>query len=164
MREMYISPSRYGYDNDVYFYGNMAGVSRNGKWGFINREGTLIVPLQYDDIEIIDEGFAFVTGVMLKVNGRPTWGLINNEGKQIIPVKYDEIDLFNGGLARVRLNGHWGLVDEQGVEVAPTMYSEKEIVQLKALVATGEYSGTQEQQYREAHEEFQNWKKNKGKV
>ena len=38
----------------------MAGVNKEGQWGFINTEGKEIIPLTYDEIDDFDEkGFAF---------------------------------------------------------------------------------------------------------
>ena len=73
--------------------------------------------------------------------------------------KYDEVGEFYEGFAFVMLDGKCGFVNTEGKEVIPLKYDEKEWTQLQALVDTGEYGGTKEEQYKEAHEEFQIWKK-----
>ena len=96
---------------------------------------------------------------IVELNGK--WGIVNRKGEVILPVKYDNVPTldFSSGLVAVQLNGKWGFVNTEGKEVVPPMYNEKEWTQLKALVDTGEYKGTLEKQYKEAHEEFQIWKK-----
>ena len=56
--------------SDVLSYKNAIPVSRDGKWGFINTSGNIIVPFIFDHAVSSDGGTAFV-----KINGR--YGIIN---------------------------------------------------------------------------------------
>ena len=140
------------YDYVDEFYEGFAAVVLNGKWGFVNRKGEEVIPPKYDDVNDFYHGFARV-----QLNGK--YGFVNTEGVEIVPPMYDDVWNFNDGFAPVELNRKYGFINTQGEEVVPPMYNEKEWTQLKALVDTGEYKGTLEKQYKEAHEEFQIWKK-----
>ena len=138
--------------NEVYgFYNGFSKVELKGKWGLINTQGEEVIPPKYYTIDFRN-GLAVV-----RLNGKE--GFLNEKGKEVVPLKYDAVDYFHEGFARVELDNKWGFVNTKGVEVVPPMYNEKEWTQLKALVDTGEYEGTEEQQYNQAHEEFQIWKK-----
>lgn len=69
------------------FSDGMCWVQRNGKIGFVNRQGALSVPYHFRYAEDFTNGVARVSydGVY--------WGIINKKGWQIIPCKYkkDEI-------------------------------------------------------------------------
>ena len=110
---------------------------------------------KYDGAGGAYEGLAWV-----KLNGK--YGFVNLKGEEVVPPKYDDVGFFHENFASFRLNGNYGFVNTKGVEIVPPMYNEKEWTQLLVLVNTGKYKGTLEQQYGEAHEEFQIWKeKNK---
>lgn len=57
----------------TYFNGNRAGIKRNGKWGFYNRQGKLSIPHQFDEISHFHKNMAAVkTGgqvFMIDTNG-----------------------------------------------------------------------------------------------
>ena len=107
---------------------------------------------KYDQMYMFHDGFAIV-----ELNGK--CGFVNTQGVEVIPLKYDDVENFSEGFAPVELNRKYSLINKEGVEVVPLMYNEKEFTQLRALVDTGEYRGTKEEQYNQAHEEFQIWKK-----
>ena len=140
------------YDQMYMFHDGFAIVELNGKCGFVNTQGVEVIPLKYDDVENFSEGFAPV-----ELNRK--WGFVNRKGEELVPLKYDYVWDFSKGFAPVELNRKYSLINKEGVEVVPLMYNQKEFTQLRALVDTGEYEGTKEEQYNQAHEEFQIWKK-----
>ncbi|MEH2403701.1 WG repeat-containing protein [Nostoc sp.] len=89
------SSSRYWNDDESSsssssFSEGLAGAKLNGKWGFINQSGKLVIPYQYDKIQQFSGGVATV-----QVNG--FWGVIKPEGKWIIqPVYKSPIEFFQG--------------------------------------------------------------------
>ena len=53
-------------------------VSDNGKYGFSDKDGKIIIPVKYDFVlAFMEEGFAYV-----KINGKS--GKINSKGKEVI--------------------------------------------------------------------------------
>lgn len=88
---------------------------RNGKWGFINSRGQVVIGFQYDASRIFSEGLAAV-----RLNNK--WGYINTNGRVVVGFRYDESREFNEGLAAVRLNNKWGYIDTDGKVVIGFKY------------------------------------------
>ena len=110
------------------FCEGLARVNENNMYGFIDKTGKEVIPLNYY-VQAYDfnEGLAAVWGGDYQIydekGGWPTygddcrWGFIDKTGKLVIPFKYDECRSFSEGLAAVRLNDKWGYVDKTGKEV-----------------------------------------------
>lgn len=64
----------------------MAEVKQNGKWGFIDRKGNVVITPQFDSTDKFSGGIACVS-----LNGKQ--GLINKTGKFVIPAEYDMIEV-----------------------------------------------------------------------
>ena len=82
-------------------------VGIEGKWGYVDRIGTEVIPIMYDFAGDFSEGLAEV-----KLNGK--YGFIDKTGKEIIPIKFDYTSGFKNGRAGVKLEGKWGYIDKQG--------------------------------------------------
>jgi len=73
-------------------------IIRDGKMGYIDKAGKVIVTPQYDEAEIFYEGLAKVK----KVEGsKYGYGYINNKGQLVIPAEYASATHFSEGLALV---------------------------------------------------------------
>lgn len=123
----------------------------DGRWGFLNTVGILVVAPVFDDVTTFSEGLA-------AVNQRGKWGYIDHSGKVIIPLNYksawafhehkarvrpfDSPDCFVGtdgsvvasgewsaagdfseGLALVRIGNAFGYIDSTGTLTIPAVYS-----------------------------------------
>lgn len=66
------------YDEVYIFQEGLALVQQNGKYGYIDRTGTLIIPTQYDYAGAFSEGLAPV-----KQKGK--WGYIDRNGTWRLP-------------------------------------------------------------------------------
>mgnify|MGYP000294771211 FL=1 len=65
-------------------------VERNGKYGFINKKGKLVIPLMYED------AIGFASGYCAVQVGEK-WGYINEKNELVIPAIYDWAgDFYNG--------------------------------------------------------------------
>ena len=101
------------------FSEGLARVKQNGKWGYVNLKGEVVIPCVYDwglaDRAEFSEGLACV---------RKNWryGYINAEGEQVIPCIYDEADQFSEGHALVKQHKKYGFVNVKGEEVIPCIY------------------------------------------
>ena len=62
--------------------------------GYIDREGKVVIPPQFDDAYPFSEGLANV-----QIGGK--WGYINKQGEMVIEPKFDEPSSFKNGLALV---------------------------------------------------------------
>lgn len=90
---------------------------KNGKWGFINENGKLEIPFEYDFADF------FASNGLVKVKKNGKWGYINAKNKVVIPLQYDEAWHFSpNGLAPVKKNGKYGYIDAKGKVVIPLQY------------------------------------------
>jgi hypothetical protein len=87
----------------------------NGKWGFVDKSGTFVIPCKYDDAWHFSEGLASV-----KTGGK--WGFIDKSGTFVIPCKYDNARYFKEGLAPVKIGGKWGFIDKSDTLVISCKY------------------------------------------
>lgn len=94
----------------------MSPAKRNGKWGYITRNGVEKIAPKYDDAKSFSSDLGAV-----KLNGK--WGFINKLGNVVIPLKYDEVETFSHGNSIVKLNGKYGVINPKGVFVVPCKYS-----------------------------------------
>jgi hypothetical protein len=101
------------------FHEGLASVKINGKGGYIDKTGKLVIPLQFDFVGDFREGLARV-----KVKG--SLGYINKLGKFVIVTKLnaksDLIDDFSEGMARIEVNGKSGYIDKTGKQVIPPQF------------------------------------------
>ncbi|MBE9577584.1 WG repeat-containing protein [Moraxella sp. K1664] len=100
-------PQVVGYDFVNCLSEGLASVEQNGKWGFIDNTGKVVIPVQYDYVGYFSEGLATV-----KQNGK--FGFIDKTGKVVIPVQYDNAWVFENGKAEVSLNGEFFYIDKTG--------------------------------------------------
>jgi len=80
----------------------------NGKYGFIDASGKVIVPPIYNDAELFSEGLAAI------MNEDGLHGFINTKGEIILPLIYERADSFENGIAMVADRGGYQLIDKKG--------------------------------------------------
>lgn len=85
--------------------------------GFIDWEGKVVIPPEYDTVWDFSEGFA-------RVEKNDKMGFIDKTGKEITSLQYDNAAPFSEGLAAVMKNNKIGFVDTTGKEVIPCAYSD----------------------------------------
>lgn len=99
------------------FNHGLARVNKNGKAGFINTKGEIVIPLEYDELFIFSEGKAIA-------RKDKNWGFINEKNETVIPFEYDGLHQFLGGKAPVKLNEKWGYINAHGTVIVPIEYQE----------------------------------------
>jgi len=82
----------------------LSKVSKGNLYGYVDKEGKLVVPLIYDDAISFSEGFAAV-----HKNGK--WGFIDSTGKVVAEPQYEEVSSFYEGMAAVRKQNKFGFID-----------------------------------------------------
>ena len=125
--------------------------NKENKWGYINKEGTLIINFQFSDPGNYTDGKARVSdgkswGYIDK-NGKylinpqfddaykfsqelaaikqgKTWGFIDKSGKIVINPQFDDVWLFNEDLAAVRSSEKWGYIDKDGKYIINPQFDE----------------------------------------
>ena len=78
-----------GYDEVRLFASDQpAAVKKNGKWGFVSKEGEMVIEPTYEDADSFSLGYAPYCE-----NGK--WGCINENGVTLIQPEFDEIKPFS---------------------------------------------------------------------
>lgn len=106
------------YDSVYYYYlFHYSSVRRNGHFGALAPDGSLVVPAKYDSPVIfpLNENWAHTT------LGRKH-GFVHRDGKCIIPFEYEQAgDYWNGRVAVIK-DGKVGFLDNEGKLTIPCMY------------------------------------------
>ena len=100
------------------FQEGLARVRQNGKWGFIDKAGKIVIPCQFED----KLPFSFNKGLCrIKQNGK--WGFIDKTGKVVIPCQFDSVHIFfSGDGIIVSPNGKFGIIDKAGKILVPCQF------------------------------------------
>lgn len=87
---------------------NLFPVKRNGKLGFIDKTGRVVIQPQWDsDRSWFRDGLAIV-----EIDGK--CGFIDKTGKVVIQPRWDWAMSFSEGLACVEIDGKYGCIDKKG--------------------------------------------------
>jgi hypothetical protein len=85
-------------------------VRQDEKWGYIDREGGLVVDYQYAEARDFSDGLG-------AVRVGESWGYVDATGALAIQPKFESGQPFNDGLAAAKIDGQMGYIDQRG-EVA----------------------------------------------
>lgn len=91
---------------DVHIFGDTtyAAVKVNGKWGFVDKDGNMVIEPQYEDARSFSNGLA---AVMLN----DLWGFIDSSGKVVIAPQFEKAWDFNSdGCVFVFIDSEWKLL------------------------------------------------------
>lgn len=96
----------------IYSYSEgLAMVEQDGKFGYIDTTGKLVIPAKYGIADYFYGGYASVCL-------GDKWGVIDKTGKAVIPIRYDFAAMQNG-YARVENNGEYSILDANGNVIIP---------------------------------------------
>jgi hypothetical protein len=124
------------------FSEGLAAFRRDGKWGYVNREGEEVIPPTYASADAFHDGWA-VVGPLQIINADgdsmaldpgiqevrafsekfaaakkdDAWGFINTEGKFVIKPRFSEVGRFSEQRAAFRNEKGWGYIDKRGKKV-----------------------------------------------
>jgi hypothetical protein len=93
----------------------LALVKQGLYFGYVNGQGDLVIPAQYEDAHDFHKGLARV-----KINDK--WGFIDTSGRFVIEPKFDSVSVFGmissrPDHARVEINGNVKFIDKTGAFV-----------------------------------------------
>lgn len=91
------APIIYGYQE------GLAQATENGRWGFANPAGEMVIPIQYQSV------LNFTLGTAL-VRSEGKMGLIRQDGTYLLPPKYDTLENLGYGLYLAQVGDLWGVV------------------------------------------------------
>jgi hypothetical protein len=109
-----------------YFHEGLARFRRQGKVGFFDRRGNVVIPPGFDFAMPFFEGRAAVCegcsevedGEHRSVKGGK-WGFIDRTGRLAIPLQFAAAGNFKQGRARVLAGAKWQHIDRDGKTAAP---------------------------------------------
>jgi hypothetical protein len=94
----------------------LSRVKKNDKVGYVNKDGQLIVKLQYDEGLTFNEGYTAV-----RLGNR--WQFIDSTGKPITELLFEDALGFSDGMAPVAKNGLYGFINTKGELIIPCTFS-----------------------------------------
>ena len=101
-----------GYQSVSPFFEGRAIIGNNGRYGAIDREGNVVVPIEYDAFNpVLDGGFHEGT-IAAKKDGK--WGIIDVDGNVVIPFEYDAAFPYNEGFCIVMKGDTFTIFDAEG--------------------------------------------------
>lgn len=115
--------------NEIYnnntgdFHEGLAYFEKDGKFGYVDKKGNIVIKPQFQF------AFDFSEGLAMVINDEYKCGFINKEGKVVIDFKYDPLDInfvekggFREGLARVRENNEYKFINSNGETVIDALF------------------------------------------
>jgi hypothetical protein len=125
---------------DAFYGSDFAKVSKNNRMGFINKQGKVVVPLDYENVKVFSNGLAAV--MMLGKHG-----FIDTAGTLVIPAIYEDAGYFGNGLAPVKKKGKFGFIDRKGTLVIPyTYYESYSFYEGRAAVQLNRYKDVEKEE------------------
>lgn len=102
---------------EIYFIDDQLFMVKKGnKFGFINKVGTEVIPVIYDQVGFnINEGL-----IPVQKNGK--WGYINRQHEEKIPFTYDEAYAFTDDRAFVKQGNFYGCIDKRNTIKVPLKF------------------------------------------
>lgn len=105
----------YSSDDTEAGYKELSVSEKNGKYGFVDENGNVVIDYIFDFANSFSEGFA-------AVRQDYSWGFIDAQGNTVIPFTYDGAWDFVDGLAPVYKDGLWGFIDKNEKIIIPYQY------------------------------------------
>lgn len=121
------------YDDFYHFGKGLYKVKKDNRWGIINGEGDVVLPIQY---AMINEEYELKEHYIIQTPENRV-GIINQQGAVVIaPTMYNKLGIFYenddegwwelgflvNNLLSMESNGKWGIVTAEGQEIVPPKY------------------------------------------
>jgi len=92
-------------------------VIQNGRYGFMNGQGKLMIPAMYNEVGPFQEGLAVVSK-------DDKFGIIDKKNQEVVDFQYDEILEFVNNRAIVRKDQKYGVIDRLGKLIFPLVFDD----------------------------------------
>lgn len=94
----------------------LSKVKKDGKIGYVDKQGLEVIKPQYDEGLTFNEGYA-------AVRKDSKWLFLDSTGKAITEAIYDDAMSFKNGFATVASNNRYGFINKSGKVVIPLSFS-----------------------------------------
>ncbi|ALD22388.1 WG repeat-containing protein [Hymenobacter sp. DG25A] len=101
---------------------------KDGKWGYADEDGDLVIPALYSSVEEFDAN----GNAVVKKDG--AYGFVDTDGDETLPPAYDALKPYSDGYARVRIGDLYTFVDEDGQEFPQYFYNALDFSEGRAAV------------------------------
>ena len=105
------------------FSEDLAVVKINGKYGFINKDGKVVINAQYDYAQRFNEGLALVEQKN-KTTDKSMYGYIDKDGKLVIPFQFESSYGFGEGKAVIKQGDKYGYINKDGKIIINAQYDD----------------------------------------
>ncbi len=110
-------------------------VELEGRWGYVNANGRMVVEPRFTSASEFQDGVAPVR------NGNWGWGFITPDGEYLIEPQFSAVRHFSEGLAAVRFDGRWGYINREGTFVInPALTEAYSFADGRAFVRTSDWN------------------------
>jgi hypothetical protein len=94
------------------FAEGLAEVKVDGKWGFVDHKGRLVIPARFDETAGFDETGG--RGGLAPARIGDKWGYIGSDGAFRIKQSFEAAKAFQSGLAEVQVDHRMAYIDSTG--------------------------------------------------
>ncbi len=105
-----------GFQNGQEFAEGFAAVRTSRLWGFMARDGSMVVPERFQSVRPFQEGLAAV-----RLNDK--WGFVDSTGRMVITPQFDNAEGFSEGVGLVWQNQRYLFITKSGEQLFGRTFS-----------------------------------------
>ena len=109
--------TEYGWEFSA-FVSDFLIVRHMGKYGLVNKEGSIVIEPKYDVLEPLENP------EYVKASVGDSTGVLSVSGRVVVPLKYDYVGRMNDDMIVVSREGRFGCFDKDGTLAVPLEYDE----------------------------------------
>lgn len=125
-------------DTKEKYHEGLISFEEDGKYGFKDSLGNVVIKAQFDKVGCFNEGLVSVTvgakkeqylsrdgdSATMWIGGK--MGFIDKTGKFVVKPQYDYCNFFSQGVAAVAKDDKWGYIDRNGKEIIKLQFDQAE--------------------------------------
>ena len=93
-------------------------IRNNGKYGWVNKEGTFIAHTVYMGLLPFEDD-----NVLLAQNDSKKWGILSmDDGSTLVPFSYDSFYFIGNGIYGYKVKDRWGLISREGTIITEPLF------------------------------------------
>ena len=123
------------------FSGGYAYLAQAGRYGYIDKSGEFVIPMNYSDAKDFDPATKLAC---VEQNG--AWGVIDVKGNFVVPAEYSKVDVCADGSIYVEKDGKCGIFSQTGEEIFPVRLDNLEKDKRRRLFVHGVAIGRLDEQ------------------